>query len=114
MANIDVQALLQAILIIGGVAIILGVAIGIASKYLEVKEHPLVEMVYEMLPHFNCGACGTPGCMANANEIVKNNQPLSSCKPGTEVMRKNIQKVLDDYKSGKLVFENDPLKKEES
>lgn len=112
--NIDWMNLLQAIGMLGGIAIFLGLAIGIASKYLEVKAHPLVETVYDMLPHFNCGACGTPGCMANAEEIVFRNQPLSSCKPGTEVMRKNIQKVLDDYKSGKLVFENDPLKKEES
>lgn len=112
--NIDWINLLQAIGLLGGIAILLGLAIGIANKYLEVKAHPLVETVYEMLPHFNCGACGTPGCMANAEEIVFKNQPLTSCKPGTAVMRKNIQKVLDDYKSGKLVFENDPLKNEES
>lgn len=112
--NIDWMNLLQAILMLGGIAIFLGLAIGIANKYLEVKAHPLVEMVYEALPHFNCGACGTPGCMANAEEIVFRNQPLTSCKPGDAAMRKNIQKMLDDYKSGALAFENDPLKKEES
>jgi electron transport complex protein RnfB len=112
--EIDVTNLLQALGLIGGIAVLLGIAIGIASKYFEVREHPLVEMVYDMLPHFNCGACGTPGCMANANEIVFNNQKLESCKPGTAVMRKNIQKALDDYASGKLVFDNDPNKKEES
>lgn len=112
--EIDIVNMLQALGIIGLLAVVLGIAIGIATKYFEVKDHPMVEMVYDMLPHFNCGACGTPGCLANANEIVFRNQPLSSCKPGTAVMRKNIQKVLDDYKSGALVFENDPLKKEES
>ncbi len=112
--NFSLIDLLQAVALLTVVALILGLLIGIANKYLEVKAHPLVETVYEMLPHFNCGACGTPGCMANAEEIAFKNQPLSSCKPGTEAMRKNIQKVLDDYKSGKLVFENDPLKKEES
>lgn len=112
--DINVLDLLQALGLLTLLAVFLGVAIGIANKYLEVKAHPLVEQVYDMLPHFNCGACGTPGCMANAEEIVFRNQPLESCKPGTAVMRKNIQKVLDDYKKGRLVFENDPLKKEES
>ncbi len=102
---------LVAVLQIGAIGLILGVSIGIASKYLEVKEHPLVQAVYDLLPHFNCGACGTPGCMANANEIVNNNQPLTSCKPGNEAMRKQIQKLLDDYKSGDLVFEEEKKKK---
>ncbi len=91
-----------AILEIGLIGLILGVAIGVANKYLEVKAHPLVQAVYDELPHFNCGACGTPGCMANADEIVNNNQPLTSCKPGDAAMRKRIQKILDDYKDGKL------------
>lgn len=100
--NIDILDLGLAILKIGAVGVILGVLIGIANKYLEVKAHPVVEQVYDMLPHFNCGACGTPGCMANAEEIVFRNQPLTSCKPGTAEMRKNIQRLLDDYKAGKL------------
>jgi len=99
--------MLIAILEIAAIGLVLGVAIGIASKYLTVKEHPLVQAVYDELPHFNCGACGTPGCMANANEIVNNNQPLTSCKPGNQEMRNTIQKMLDDYKDGKLTFEDD-------
>jgi len=94
-----------AILEIGAIGLILGLAIGVASKYLEVKAHPLVQAVYDELPHFNCGACGTPGCMANADEIVNKNQPLSSCKPGDAAMRKRIQTLLDDYKDGKLKFD---------
>ena len=61
-----------AILQISLIGLILGILIGVANKYLEVKAHPLVQAVYEELPHFNCGACGTPGCMANAEEIVNN------------------------------------------
>jgi electron transport complex protein RnfB len=94
-----------AIIQIGVIGLILGVLIGIANKYLEVKAHPLVQAVYDELPHFNCGACGTPGCMANAEEIVNNNQPLTSCKPGTAQMRKKIQTLLDDYKAGKIKFD---------
>ncbi len=94
-----------AIIQVAIIGLILGLLIGVANKYLEVKAHPLVQAVYEELPHFNCGACGTPGCMANAEEIVNNNQPLTSCKPGDAAMRKRIQTLLDDYKSGKLKFD---------
>lgn len=97
--------MLESILMIGAIGLILGVAIGVAKYFLEVKAHPLVQAVYDELPHFNCGACGTPGCMANAEEIVNNNQPLSSCKPGNQEMRNTIQKILDDYKSGDLKFD---------
>lgn len=91
-----------AVLLIGAIGLLLGLAIGIANIYLEVKVHPVVQKVYDELPHFNCGACGTPGCMANAEEIVHKNQPLSSCKPGNQAMRNTIQKILDDYKAGKI------------
>jgi len=98
--------MLSSILWIGAVGLVLGVLIGVANKFFEVKEDPVVEMVYDLLPHFNCGACGTPGCMANAKEIVFNNQPLESCKPGNAQMRKAIKKVLDDYKTGELSFDD--------
>lgn len=96
----------QAIITIGVVGLVLGGLIGIANRYLEVKEEPIVKAIYDLLPHFNCGACGTPGCMANAKEIAFNNQPLTSCVPGNAQMRKTIQKVLDDYKSGDLTFDD--------
>jgi electron transport complex protein RnfB len=99
--------MLQAVVWIAGVGLLLGLLIGIANKFFEVKEDPLVIAVYDLLPHFNCGACGTPGCLANAKEIVFNNQPLESCKPGNQQMRNTIKKVMDDYKSGKLTFGDD-------
>lgn len=99
--------MLTAILWVGGIGLLLGFLIGVANKFFEVKVEPIVKTVYDLLPHFNCGACGTPGCMANAHEIVNNNQPLSSCKPGNADMRKAIQKVLDDYKAGDLTFEEE-------
>ena len=99
--------MLLAVLQIGAIGLILGVAIGIANKYLEVKVDPLVEKVYDQLPHFNCGACGNPGCMAMAETVVNENAPLTNCKPGNAEMRETIQSILDDYKSGKLTFDEE-------
>jgi electron transport complex protein RnfB len=99
--------MLGAVLAIGAIGLVLGIAIGIANKYLEVKAHPMVQKVYDMLPHFNCGGCGTPGCMAMAEEVVNNGYPVTKCKPGTDQMKRNIQKMLDDYKAGKITFEEE-------
>ncbi len=96
-----------AILQIGAIGLVLGVAIGVANKYLEVKVPPMVQTVYDRLPHFNCGACGTPGCMAMANAVVNDGYPVTNCKPGTDQMKREIQKLLDDYKSGKLTFDEE-------
>ncbi len=97
--------MLQAVIWVGIIGVVLGLAIGIFNILFEVKEDPLVVAVYDLLPHFNCGACGTPGCLANAKEIVNNNQPLTSCKPGDEAMRRSIKKLMDDYESGELTFD---------
>lgn len=97
--------MLVAVLQIGAIGLILGVLIGIANKFFEVKVDPLIEAVYDLLPHFNCGACGNPGCLAMATTVVNENAPLTNCKPGDADMRKTIQRVLDDYESGALSFE---------
>lgn len=99
--------ILRAILSIGAIGLILGILIGVANKYLEVKNHPLVQQIYDELPHFNCGACGTPGCMANAEEIAFKNQPLESCKPGDAAMRKRIKRLIDDYHADEANKESD-------
>lgn len=101
--------MLVSILQIGAIGLVLGIVIGVASKYLEVKTDPMVQQVYENLPHFNCGACGTPGCMAMAEAVVNEGYPVQKCKPGTDQMKRNIERMLDDYKSGKLTF--DEIKK---
>ncbi|MGE4319994.1 MAG: RnfABCDGE type electron transport complex subunit B [Acholeplasmataceae bacterium] len=97
--------MLVALLQIGAIGLILGISIGVASKYFEVKTDPMVQKVYDVLPHFNCGACGTPGCMAMAEAVVNENYPVTKCRPGTDQMKKGVQKMLDDYKSGVLTFE---------
>lgn len=106
--------MLVAVLQIGAIGLILGISIGIANKYLEVKSRPLVQAIYNELPHFNCGACGNPGCLAMSNSVVDSNQKLTDCKPGDAEMRRTIQTILDDYKSGKLVFDDDPERQKSS
>lgn len=80
--------------ITGGV---FGVLISLASIafYVEVDER--VEDVIEMLPGYNCGMCGHPGCAGLANAIVFEKADSKLCKPGKQDMREKIKAYLEDY-----------------
>ncbi|MHB1863522.1 MAG: (Fe-S)-binding protein [Gemmatimonadaceae bacterium] len=70
---------LHAILILGGVGLVFGVFIAIANKQLWVYEDPRIEIVTQMLPNANCGACGRPGCRAFAEGAVAGQIAPSEC-----------------------------------
>ena len=42
--------------------LLLAAILAIANKQLFVYEDPRIDEVEDMLPHANCGACGTAGC----------------------------------------------------
>ena len=86
-----------AFLILGIIGIILGVLLVIASKYLYVEEDTRVEEVTKLLPGYNCGACGFPGCSGFADAIVNGKvDRLNHCKPGKE--DKNFKPILEFLK----------------
>jgi Na+-translocating ferredoxin:NAD+ oxidoreductase subunit B len=75
--------ILYPILVLGGVAAVLGVILSLADRYLTVPEDPRIDAVEALLPNYNCGACGTPGCRAFAEAILNGEvKNLSLCKPG--------------------------------
>jgi len=76
---------------------IFGVLISIASIVFAVEKDDRVETVKGMLPNYNCGACGYPGCEGFAKAIVYDKADLTRCKPGKEDMRQKIRAYLDEY-----------------
>ncbi len=50
-----------------------------ASKRLYVFEDPRIDQVEEMLPHSNCGACGTAGCRNFAEQVVAGKLEPARC-----------------------------------
>lgn len=74
--------LISAVMILGGIGIFCGAALGVVSRFFGVKEDPRVEQVLELLPGANCGACGLAGCADYARAIVLNNASANLCTPG--------------------------------
>lgn len=86
--------MLGGLLVMGGLGIVIGVGLALASKIFYVYVDPKIEAVEEALPGANCGGCGFPGCSANAVAIVSGKSSPSSCVAGGPDVAAAIARVL--------------------
>jgi electron transport complex protein RnfB len=75
---------LDALLVMSGLALFLGAVLGFASIKFKVQENPLVEKIDAILPQTQCGQCGFPGCKPYATAIAKGEADINRCPPGGE------------------------------
>lgn len=59
-----------ATVIMTGLGVFFGVGLAVAHRFLRVEEDPRLEVLVEMLPGSNCGACGEAGCRAFAEQVI--------------------------------------------
>jgi formate dehydrogenase (NADP+) beta subunit len=71
--------MIEAVFMLGGLGLVIGVGLAMASKIFYVYVDPLIVAVDEALPGANCGGCGYPGCSANAEAIVTGKASPNSC-----------------------------------
>ncbi|MBL8029141.1 MAG: RnfABCDGE type electron transport complex subunit B [Fibrobacteres bacterium] len=89
------ETIFTAIIIVGGVAAISGLAIGIISRAFAVKENPLKAAIEECLPGANCGGCGYPGCAGYAQALADGKTTdTAACSPGGNATLKRIAELL--------------------
>lgn len=62
-----------------GICAFFGVGLAIAHRFLRVEEDPRLEILEEMLPGSNCGACGEAGCRAFAEKLIEGVRKPSRC-----------------------------------
>jgi len=86
------------ILIMVGLAIVLGIILGIAAIKFRVEGNPLIDKVEAALPQTQCGQCGYPGCRPYAEAIATGQAPINLCVPGGEATGKQLGELLGlDY-----------------
>ncbi len=86
--------MLGGVLIMGGLGVVVGVGLALASKIFYVYVDPKIEAVEEALPGANCGGCGYPGCNANAAAIVEGKSSPSSCVAGGPEVAVEIAEIM--------------------
>ena len=62
--------MLLSAVVLGGIAAVAAVTLGIAARIFFVQEDPRFKGVADLLPGANCGGCGYAGCTACAEAIV--------------------------------------------
>jgi len=88
------QSILIAAAIVGGVGLLFGLILSIASFVFEVKTDERTEKITAVLPGANCGACGYAGCGAYADAIVSNGDPVNKCVVGKGAVAEKIAEIM--------------------
>ena len=81
-----------AILVMAGIAIVLGLTLGYAAIRFKVEGDPLVEKIDAILPQTQCGQCGFPGCKPYAEAIANGEADINQGPPGGE---EGVRKLAD-------------------
>lgn len=82
------------VLIVGGLGLLFGVVLTVASIVMHVQGDDRVDQVTALLPGANCGGCGYSGCSGYAAAIVHQGAPLNLCAPGDDATADAIAKFL--------------------
>ena len=85
---------LTAVGAISGLTLILATGLVLANKKLYVYEDPRIDVVEEMLPHANCGACGFPGCRPFAEALTTGEALPGKCTVSSQEEREGIASFL--------------------
>ena len=82
------------IIALGGLGLVLGLGLAVASKFLSVKTDPNIEKIRELLPGANCGGCGYPGCDGLAKALAEGKADVSQCSALSADKFKEIAALL--------------------
>ncbi len=86
--------ILYATISLGGMGLLLGLALAVCGKIFEVKVDERVPLIMEALPSANCGGCGYAGCSAYANAVVEGKAALTLCSAGGQECVDQISKIM--------------------
>jgi Na+-translocating ferredoxin:NAD+ oxidoreductase RNF subunit RnfB len=80
--------------ILTGLGLFFGLGLAVAHRFLHVEEDPRLDVLEEMLPGSNCGACGEAGCRAFAEALVTGAKKPSACTVSGEESIQDVAAFL--------------------
>ena len=96
------HSIFSALIIMGGLGLLFGAGLAIASRIFWVERDPRVSQIEEVLPGVNCGACGAPGCSGFAEGIVEGKYPVNGCIVGGSEVAQLIAEIMGE-EAGEVV-----------
>lgn len=100
--QIDWQNILIAVSTLVIIALSLGIIITVTSTKFAIAEDNRITEVTAMLPGYNCGSCGHPGCAGFATALVSGTATeVSGCRPSKSEARERISNYLKEHVQNK-------------
>lgn len=88
------EGIIWPIICLGGLGLLFGLGLAIASKKLAIEEDPKVKEVRDALPGANCGGCGYPGCDGFAVAVVSGEAKINGCPVGGEETATKVSEIM--------------------
>ena len=88
----DIKNIIITIVIVSIISSLLGILLAFVSKRFYVEKDSKLDEILNMLPGYNCGACGKAGCSGLAEAILKDKEEVNKCKP---MKKEQKEKILD-------------------
>lgn len=89
--------MIEAILLMLVMGTLLGFGLAVSGEVFYVKPDERFEKVLNMLPGYNCGACGYPGCQGMAEGLLVGEvTTVSLCKPANAQQRQEISIYINE------------------
>lgn len=98
----DINAILIALLIVGGLGLIIGLILAITSLIFAVPKDEITEKLTQALPGANCGACGFSGCAGYAKAIKQGKAKIGLCPVGGDKVAKELSSILGIKSEGSV------------
>lgn len=94
--------ILIAFAILGGLGLLFGLVLAVASKVFYVETDPRLDELCDALPGANCGGCGYAGCGGYAEAVLKGEAPIGKCASGGDACAARMAEIMG-VKAEKLV-----------
>ncbi len=88
------NGIIIAMLVVGGVGLVVGIFLSVASKAFFVPVDEKEAAINEALPGANCGGCGYSGCGACAAAIARGEASVSACVVGQKPVADEIARII--------------------